>query len=82
MGLKIEERARDILRRLQQIQGDFQGFQEAFGLGQKHLKNAQTAFADAGEKAGRLGMQIEQCARADEEPGRVLPMPQTRGLTR
>jgi DNA recombination protein RmuC len=82
MGMKIEERARDILRRLQQIQGDFLGFQEAFGLGQKHLKNAQSAFADAHEKAARLGMQIEQCARADEQPAQVLPMPQSRGLTR
>ncbi len=80
MGLKIEERARDILRRLQQIEGDFQGFQEAFGLGQKHLRNAQTAFSDANDRAMRLGLQIEQCARADDEPGRVLPMPQPRGL--
>jgi DNA recombination protein RmuC len=82
MGLKIEERARDILRRLQQIQGDFLGFQEAFGLGQKHLKNAQTAFTDAQDRAARLGMQIEQCAQAQDAPTPVIPMTQPRGLTR
>src|SRR5881409_2961773 len=58
MGLKIEERARDILKGLQQLQGDFGVFHDTFQLGQRHLKNAQNAFADAGERAVKLGDKI------------------------
>jgi DNA recombination protein RmuC len=77
MGLKIEERARDILRRLQQLQGDFGQFRDAFDLGQRHLKNAQSAFSDAGDRARGLEQQIDQFARAGEEggPARIAAVP-------
>jgi DNA recombination protein RmuC len=66
MGLRIEDRAREILRNLQQLHGDFGVFQEAHALGQKHLKNAQAAFSDAGERAGRIAFQVEQFVRVAE----------------
>ncbi|HEU4402046.1 MAG TPA: DNA recombination protein RmuC [Candidatus Polarisedimenticolia bacterium] len=69
MGLKIEQQAREILKGLQQLHGDFAIFQDAFGLGQKHLKNAAAAFTDAGERATRIADRVEQFSRvADEVP--------------
>ena len=69
MGLKIEERAREILKGLQQLQGDFGQFESALDLGEKHLKNAQNAFGDAGDRGRRIKHQLDQFARvADDEP--------------
>lgn len=62
MGLRIEKRAREILKGLQQLGGDFGIFRDAFELGQRHLKNAQNAFSEAGDRAGRLGDKIQQYA--------------------
>ena len=81
MGLRIEERARDILRSLQQLHGDFGLFEGAFALGHKHLKNAQAAFADAGEMAGKIGARVEQFVRVAEEAPRGDPVP-SRSLPR
>ena len=81
MGLKIEERAREILSSLQALHGDFGLFQEAYNLGQKHLRNAQAAFAEAGDRAGKIGYQVEQFVRvsgAKPEIGETA----TRGLPR
>lgn len=70
MGLKVERRARDILRGLQQLQGDLGQFQDTFDLGRKHLRNAEAAFSDAGDRFGRLATEVGQFARAvDETPG-------------
>ncbi|HEX9428480.1 MAG TPA: DNA recombination protein RmuC [Candidatus Polarisedimenticolia bacterium] len=63
VGLRIEDRAREILRSLQQMHGDFGQFAESFDRGQKHLRNAQTAFNDAGERAGKIGERVEQFVR-------------------
>ncbi len=73
MGLKIEQRAREILKGLQQLQGDFGIFHDAFQLGQRHLKNAQNAFADAGERASKLGDKIQQFAGVAQDPQREVP---------
>jgi len=58
----VEQRAREILKGLQQLGGDFGIFRDAFGLGLKHLKNAQSAFSDADERADRLGDKIQRFA--------------------
>ncbi len=62
MGLRIEQRAREILKGLQQLGGDFGIFRDAFDLGLKHLKNAQSAFSDADDRADRLGDKLRQFA--------------------
>ena len=67
MGLRIEERAREILKELQQLQGDFGQFRDAFDLGQKHLRNAQSAFGEASDRAGKLASQVDQFVRVGEE---------------
>ncbi|HEV8700095.1 MAG TPA: DNA recombination protein RmuC [Candidatus Polarisedimenticolia bacterium] len=68
MGLRIEERAREILKGLQQLGGDFGTFKAAFDLGLRHFKNAQNAFSEAGDRADRLGDKIQQYARVAQEP--------------
>jgi DNA recombination protein RmuC len=69
MGLRIEQRARDILRGLQQVQGDIEQFQTSFDLGQKHLRNAQVAFSESGDRLARLSVQVGQFSRdLDEVP--------------
>lgn len=68
MGIRIEQRAREILKGLQQLGGDFGIFKDAFDLGLKHLKNAQNAFADAGDRADKLGDKIQQFASVAQQP--------------
>src|SRR5882672_10899435 len=48
MGLRIEQRAREILKGLQQLNGDFVIFGDSFQKAQNHLRNAQSAFDEAG----------------------------------
>ena len=72
MGLRIEQRARDILRGLQQVQGDLQTFGESFDLGLRHLRNAQSAFSESADRFARLAAQVGQFSRDLDEP-RVVP---------
>jgi DNA recombination protein RmuC len=69
MGLRIEQRARDILRGLQQVAGDIDQLQASYDLGQKHLRNAQAAFSESGDRLSRLSAQVGQFSRALDEPG-------------
>ena len=77
MGLKIEQRAREILKSLQQVHADFGLFRESFQTGQKHLRNAQEKFSEAGERGARIATQVEQFVRVAEsvEPAADLPVP-------
>ncbi|MBI4169726.1 MAG: DNA recombination protein RmuC [Acidobacteria bacterium] len=74
MGLRIEERAREIMSKLRQLHGDFETFQEAFSRGQKHLNNAQAAFSDAADQVNRLALQIDQSARVLDETPEKTPI--------
>jgi DNA recombination protein RmuC len=77
MGLKIEQRAREILKSLQQLHADFGLFQDSFQVGQKHLRNAQEKLSEAGDRALRIAAQVEQFVRvagAVEAPPEV-PVP-------
>ena len=76
MGLRIEKRAREILKGLQQLGGDFGIFRDSFDLGLRHLKNAQNALSDADERAGRLGDKIQRYASvAQEAPAKEAVAP-------
>ena len=75
MGLRIEHRAREILKGLQQLQGDFGTFRDTFDLGLKHLRNAQVNFGDADRRAEKLAEKIQQFASVaeDKSDGEALP---------
>jgi DNA recombination protein RmuC len=64
MGLRIEQRAREILSGLQQLGGDLGALRDGFDLGQKHLRNAQSAFVEASEKLARLQALVDQFSRS------------------
>ena len=68
MGLRIEQRAREILKGLQQLNGDFGIFRDSYQKAQRHLNNAQSAFVEAGERAERLGDRLQQFASVAAEP--------------
>jgi DNA recombination protein RmuC len=75
MGLRIEQRAREILKGLQQLNGDFVIFGDSFKKAQRHLLNAQSAFVEAGEHAGRLGDKLQQFASLAEGPAHDEALP-------
>lgn len=53
-GLRIEERAREILQQLARLQGDFDRFREEFRLVGRHVTNAASSFAGADRRLERL----------------------------
>ena len=75
MGLRIEQRAREILKGLQQLNGDFGIFGESFKRAQRHLVNAQTAFGEAAQQADRLGDKLQQFASLADGPAREATRP-------
>lgn len=53
-GLRIEERAHDILQQLGRLRGDFDRFRDDFRLVGRHLNNAASSFAGADRRLERL----------------------------
>jgi len=75
-GMKVEQRAQEILATLQRLRGDFDRLQENFRLVGKHLTNAGSAYADT-EKTltkfdAKLG-QIELPAATGSHPPTLQP---------
>lgn len=53
-GLKIAEKAQDILQHLERLYGDFGRFQDDFALIGQHLSNAQKKYAEAEKRLTRF----------------------------
>lgn len=70
-GMKIEERAKEIIQYLSRLQGDFSRFKDEFQLAGKHLGHAQSSFQNA-EK--RLDQFSQKLLSADAEK-KELPEP-------
>jgi DNA recombination protein RmuC len=64
-GMKIEERAKEIIQYLNRLQGDFSKFREDFGLVGKHLGHAQSTYQNA-EK--RLDQFAQKFIAAEADP--------------
>jgi len=73
MGLRIEQRAKEILVGLQQVGADLGQFREGFELGQRHLRNSQAAFGEAAERLARLQGLVDQFSRSVSAPAPDLP---------
>jgi len=58
-GLQIEKFAREILGRLQGLQGDFQDFQEDYELIGRHISHAASKHTEAETKLTRLSGRLE-----------------------
>jgi DNA recombination protein RmuC len=70
-GMKIEERAKEIIQYLNRLQGDFSKFRDDFGLVGKHLGHVQSTYQNAEKRLDQFGQKL-LCADAD--PGE-LPEP-------
>lgn len=70
-GMKIEERAKEIVQYLGRLEGDFSRFREEFSLLGRHLSHAQSSFQNAEKRLDQFGQKLLQ---ADAEK-RSLPEP-------
>ena len=53
-GMKIEERAKEIIEYLGRLEGDFAGMREEFNLLGRHLGHAQSSFQNAEKASGSI----------------------------
>jgi DNA anti-recombination protein RmuC len=67
-GLSIEERAREILGRVGQLQRSLAEFNETFDLAVKHLGNAGRQMGEAGRRLARIDAAVGELAGATSEP--------------
>jgi len=65
-GLRIEERAHEILQQLNRLRGDFNRFRDDFRLVGKHVTNAGTSFAGADRRLERLEVSFANVVGDDE----------------
>lgn len=57
-GMKIEERAKEIIQYLSRLEGDFGKFKEEFSLLGKHLGHAQSSFQSAEKRLDQFGQKL------------------------
>jgi DNA recombination protein RmuC len=80
-GLRIEERAHDILQQLGRLRGDFDRFRDDFRLVGRHLNNATANFAGAERRLERLEARFTSVVGAadgaplTDEPQSVARLP-------
>jgi DNA recombination protein RmuC len=71
-GLKIEDRAQEVLQYLGRLQGDFTRFRDEFAVLGKHLGHAQSSYQSSEKRLDQFGQKL---AAADEEqtPTELFP---------
>jgi DNA recombination protein RmuC len=57
-GMKIEDRARDIIQYLSRLQGDFGKFRDEFALLGKHLGHAQSSYQNADRRMEQFAQKL------------------------
>ena len=71
-GMKIEDRAKDILHYLSRLQGDFGKFRDEFALLGEHLGHAQSGYQNADR---RLEQFAQKLLSADADPAELFDPP-------
>ena len=71
-GMKIEDRAKEIIQYLSGLQGDFGKFREEFALLGKHLGHAQSSYLNADRRLEQFGQKL---VAADAGPGELCELP-------
>jgi DNA recombination protein RmuC len=71
-GMKVEERAKEIIQYLSRLQGDYTKFRDDFGLLGKHLGHAQASYQSAEKRVEQFGQKL-LCA--DGDPKELLEFP-------
>jgi len=72
-GMRVEERAQEIIRHLQQLDGDFTDFREDFELVGKHLKNASDRYVEVDRAITKFGDRLAMSLGEPVQP--PLPEP-------
>jgi len=70
-GMRIEEKALDIIRNIQRLRGDFSKFQQDFSKIGPHLSHAKTCYDSAEKRLERFGDKLGQVEEPEneKEPG-------------
>ena len=75
-GMKVEERAQEILGELSRLRGDFAKIQDNFRILGRHLANASGSFNETDKRMSKLDdklAQIEEPQKSDLPPSPSLP---------
>jgi len=70
-GMKVEERAKEIIRYLSRLQGDFARFRDEFDLVGKHLGHAQSSYQSADKRIEQFGQKLLSAEIAPGEPAAI-----------
>jgi DNA recombination protein RmuC len=70
-GMKVEERAKEIIRYLSRLQGDFARFRDDFDLVGKHLGHAQSSYQSADKRIEQFGQKLLSAEIAPGEPAAI-----------
>ena len=71
-GMRIDDRAKDIIQYLSRLQGDFSKFREEFALLGKHLGHAQSGYLNADRRLDQFGQKL---LAADADEGALCDLP-------
>jgi DNA recombination protein RmuC len=74
-GMKIEDRAKEIIQYLNRLQGDFSKFRDEFALLGKHVGHAQASYQTADRRLEQFGQKL---LAADTDQGDLLETPPAR----
>jgi DNA recombination protein RmuC len=66
-GMRIEEKALDIIRSLQRLRGDFSRFQQDFSRMGTHLSHAKSSYDTAEKRLERFGDKLSQVEDSEKE---------------
>lgn len=77
-GMKIEDRARDILQYLSRLQGDFGKFRDEFALVGKHLGHAQSGYLNADRRLEQFGQKLLAAEAGRPDADELPPSPGAR----
>jgi DNA recombination protein RmuC len=67
-GMKIEDRAREIIQYLGRLQGDFARFRDEFALLGKHVGHAQSSYQNADRRLEQFGQKLLIAEADQREP--------------
>jgi DNA recombination protein RmuC len=67
-GLRIEEKATEILQYLSRLQGDFERFRDDFAILGKHLGHAQASYQTGEKRLDRLGQKLSSADAGENAP--------------
>jgi DNA recombination protein RmuC len=66
-GMKVEERAKEIIRYIGRLQGDFTRFRDEFDLLGKHLGHAQSSYQNADRRLEQFGQKLISAEAAPKD---------------